>query len=56
MIVAYDKPGNHHRDRRNVLFVRSQVRKVKGEELQQAIARDNELRRELGLKEKPLGQ
>ena len=52
MIVAYDKGDNHH-DFRNVLFVAFNVEKMSEHEFQQEIAMDNELRREMGLPEKP---
>ena len=56
MIVMYDRQENHGGEGGNVLFVDSQVRFVRVEEMVDLVERDNELRRELGLVEKGLGE
>ncbi|MFC1782237.1 hypothetical protein ACFL02_01460 [Planctomycetota bacterium] len=57
MLVAYDKKDNHiHKNvelYRNVLFANWSVRRIEEKEFAALIDRDNELRRELGLVEKP---
>jgi len=54
MILAYDKLKNHPDVSINVLFASTCVERCSKEDFQAAIARDNELRRELGLPEKPI--
>jgi len=54
MIIAYDKIDNHNGQYRNVLFVRTQVKKMTEQEFTKAIAQDNAERRKLGLPEKPV--
>ena len=53
MIVAYD---HHpvHRGRRNILFANGRVTRPKEEDFQKAANKDNTLRTELGLPEKPI--
>ena len=53
MIVAYDKIENHNSEYRNVLFFNGAVRQLDEKVFQVHIGRDNEMRRELGLEEKP---
>ena len=53
MILAYDRRENHG-DLRNVLFADAAVKKLTEPEFQQAIAKDNELRRQKDLPEKPV--
>ena len=53
MIIAYDsKPV--HRGRRNILFANGQVNRPKEEDFQKAANKDNTLRTDLGLPEKPI--
>ena len=53
MIIAYDsKPV--HRGRRNILFANGQVNRPKEEDFQKAANKDNTLRTEIGLPEKPI--
>ncbi len=52
MVIAYDKKNNHRGIVRNVLFMDSHVKKYTEEMFQDIIARDNEIRREMGLPEK----
>ena len=54
MILAYDKYNNHKGENRNVLFVGYNVERINEEDFPQAIDHDNELRRQMGLPEKPL--
>ena len=54
MILAYDKHENHPNGSINILFAGIHVQRCSKEKLQAAVARDNELRRELGLPEKPI--
>jgi hypothetical protein len=63
MILLYDKEDNHKfkyegiKNRygpcRNVLFYPDTVKRLSEEEFQEAIRKDNERRKVLGLKEKP---
>ncbi len=53
MILAYDKAENHRSQERNVLFAGFNVEKMSEEDFQQAIEKDNEFRRKMGLPEKP---
>jgi len=53
MIVVYDKIENHNSEYRNVLFFNGSVRELEEKVFQIHIGRDNEMRRELGLDEKP---
>lgn len=59
LILAYDKMGNHIHNNvefsRNVLFANYSVRRIESDDFAAIINRDNELRRELGLPEKPDG-
>jgi len=48
MILAYDRRACH-RGRRNVLFADGQVRRPREAQFEQALSRDEELRRQLGL-------
>ena len=52
MILLYDKAENHHEECRNVLFADGHVERILEEDFQEAIDRDNALRREVGLVEK----
>ncbi len=52
LVTAYDKKKNHHGEIRNILFMDSHVKKYTEEMFQDIIARDNEIRREMGLPEK----
>lgn len=52
MIMVHDKAGNHEGGR-NVVFVDTHVEWVTEERFQELIARDNRLRRQRGLPEKP---
>jgi len=54
MILAYDKFDNHHGEARNVLYAGYNVERIEEADFPQAIDHDNELRRQLGLPEKPL--
>jgi hypothetical protein len=54
MILVYDQAGNHKKLGRNVLFADFDVRRTLEEDMPALIERDNALRRELGLVEKPL--
>jgi len=54
MILVYDQSGNHPGKRRNVLFANFDVKRIDEEDMPALIERDNRLRRELGLAEKPL--
>jgi len=54
MILVYDKLYNHDRGLRNVLFADMHVTKMNEHKFQEAIQKDNELRRQKGLTEKPL--
>lgn len=54
MILVYDKYNNHKGENRNVLFVGYNVERINEEDFPQAIDHDNELRRQMGLPEKPL--
>jgi len=56
LILIYDKYENHKGEFRNVLFAAGHVEKLTEEQFQQAIVRDNELRRKKGLSEKPVEQ
>ena len=60
MILIYDKNGNHLVDdsefSRNVLFAGYNVQRVEPDEFAALIDRDNKLRLELGLPEKPDGK
>jgi len=53
MIVAYDKIENHNSDYRNILFFNGTVKQLEEKDFQILIAQDNEMRRKLGLEEKP---
>ncbi|MFC1782375.1 hypothetical protein ACFL02_02175 [Planctomycetota bacterium] len=53
LILVHDKFENHQGECRNVLFAHFGVRRYTEEEFQQVIVRDNELRRQAGLPEKP---
>jgi len=53
MILMHDSYGNHPEDNRNVLFADGHVQKCTEDEFEQLIERDNELRKERGLAEKP---
>ncbi|MCP4707742.1 MAG: hypothetical protein GY869_03880 [Planctomycetes bacterium] len=59
-ILIYDKKGNHLEDDsefiRHVLFADFKVRRIEIDNFAAVINRDNELRRELGLPEKPEGK
>lgn len=52
MVLAYDA-GPVHKGRRNVLFTDGTVKRPPDHFLKRALVRDNELRREYGLQEKP---
>lgn len=54
MILAYDKYDNHEGETRNVLYAGFNVERIEEEDFAQAIDHDNELRRQMGLPEKPL--
>ncbi len=54
MILAYDKYENHDGEVRNVLFGDMHVDKLEEDEFLKAIEKDNELRRKMGLPEKPV--
>ncbi|MCF7957685.1 MAG: hypothetical protein K9M57_04475 [Phycisphaerae bacterium] len=58
LVVAYEQEGNHTgRDDvgyRNVLFMDTLVKHFSEVEFQKIIAKDNKIRREMGLKEKPV--
>ena len=53
MIVAYDKIENHNSEFRYVLFFNGDIKQLEEKDFQVHIGRDNEMRRELGLDEKP---
>ena len=53
MILAYDKFQNHLGQLRHVVFADGHVEKMTELDFQQAVARDNQQRRTLGLPEKP---
>ena len=53
MIIAYDKLPLH-RNRRNILFPGGKVKRPTESQFEKAIARDNELRLQHGLPEKPV--
>jgi prepilin-type processing-associated H-X9-DG protein len=53
MVVAYDKYDNHDGEARNVLFAGGHVERYDEEGFQKLIRKDNELRRKMGLPEKP---
>ncbi len=58
LILVHDNFGNHQDqtgETRNVLFANRNIKKVTEAEFQQLIERDNELRRQLHLAEKPPG-
>lgn len=54
MIVAHDRQGRHGDGVRNVLHLGYDVSRMSELEFANAIERDNEMRRKLGLQEKPL--
>lgn len=54
MILVYDKYDNHNGEARNVLYADFHVEKIDVNDIFQAIDHDNELRRQLGLREKSL--
>ncbi len=54
LVIAYDKKKNHHGKARSVLFSDSHVKIYTEEKFQEIIARDNEIRREMGLPEKDI--
>ena len=56
MIVLYDMSENHGSYGRNVLYVNGEITLIKEEQMHDIISKDNELRLEIGLPEKPLGQ
>jgi prepilin-type processing-associated H-X9-DG protein len=56
LILAYDKPINHGDSVRNILFADGHVSKTTKEKFEKAIAKDNQIRRSLGLPEKGLDE
>jgi len=55
MIVAYDKKP-WHKQRRNILFADGRVQRLPEDKFERSIARDNQLRQQLQLPQKPFGK
>jgi competence protein ComGC len=54
LVLAYDKPENHHQRVQNILFADGWVKKVTLEDFEKVIARDNKIRRDSGLSQKSI--
>ena len=53
MIIAYDKEPMHQ-ERRNILFANWHVKRLREDHFEKAVAKDNQLRVQLGLAEKDI--